>query len=80
MISKKVMADIYVLGARVLNRIISKLYHALIVTQGGHSVPGSVPVLTELTEFFRRPQDNNKYTCSKANLCNTIFIFNSNNI
>ena len=33
MISKKVIADIYVLGARVLNRIISKLYHTLIVTQ-----------------------------------------------
>ena len=27
------MVDINVLGARVLNRIISKLYHALIVTQ-----------------------------------------------
>ena len=27
------MADIYVLGARVLNQVISKLYRALIVTQ-----------------------------------------------
>jgi hypothetical protein len=32
MISKKVMTDIYVLGARVLNWVISKFYHALIIT------------------------------------------------
>ena len=33
MISKKVMADIYVLGARVLNQIICKFYRTFIVSQ-----------------------------------------------
>ena len=33
MISKKVMADIYVLGVRVLNWIISKFYRTLATTK-----------------------------------------------